>query len=64
MNNFERIKKMSLDEMAEFSSIFQRCCFCIASSKEDGMTVKDGAICRKLKCKDGIKQWLQQEVRE
>lgn len=61
MNNFEKIKNLTLDEMAEFSSIFQRCCFCIASSKEAGMTVTDGAICRTLTCKEGIKQWLQAE---
>lgn len=54
MNNYEKIKSMTIDEMAEYSSVFQRCSFCIASTKENGMTVRDGAICRTLKCKDGI----------
>ena len=58
MRNIEKIKSMSVDEMAEFSSVFQRCSFCIASTKENGITVTDGTICRTLKCKDGIKQWL------
>ena len=61
MNNFEKIKAMSIDEMAEYSAVFQRCSFCIASSKENGMTVTNGAICKMIKCKDGIKQWLESE---
>ena len=62
MNNYERIKAMSIEEMAKYSSVFQRCSFCIASTKENGMTITDGAICRKITCKEGIKQWLESEV--
>lgn len=61
MNNFQKIKAMSIDEMAEFSSVFQRCSFCVLSLKENGQVYCDLEQCRKIACKDGIKQWLESE---
>ena len=53
MNNFEKIKNMTLDEMAEEIAglNYCNCCVCRFQSKK----------CQKTFCHDGIKQWLQQE---
>lgn len=64
MNNYERIKNMSIDEMAEFSSVFQRCSFCIVSKKYKNMTKVNMEECRKLSCKEGCKKWLEAESEE
>lgn len=65
MNNYEKIKSMSVDEMAEFSSVFQRCSFC-ALAKRNSLceTLVNFEDCRKTTCKDGIKQWLLAETTE
>lgn len=52
MNNFEKIKAMNVDEMAEFINNSVERCDLVCNSK-------DCAFHRK--CIDGIKQWLQQE---
>ena len=62
MNNFEKIKAMNIDEMAEFSSVFQRCSFCALSIKENGQTYCDLEQCRTIPCKVGVKQWLESEA--
>ena len=48
MNNFEKIKGLTLDEMAECDSC------CVYSDKTDCLEGSD--------CFTGILQWLQQEV--
>lgn len=49
MNNYERIKQMSVDEMAEWLSNRAGCCFCIYEFTE--CNEADG-------CVEGIKQRL------
>lgn len=46
MNNYERIKQMSVDEMAEF--IIYSDCHCIF----------DGSDCKEKDCKVGTYEWL------
>lgn len=56
MNNYEKIKKMTIDEMAEVL-YYSRCSACIYISSHDNLP-----LCRgNYKCKDGIKQWLESE---
>ena len=50
MNNFEKIKAMDIDEMAEF----------IKSTRCMGECL--GIECSQ--CKENLKQWLESEVRE
>lgn len=52
MNNFERIKAMNIDEMAKLLSS-HNCDYCVLFQKLE---------CYKIKCEDGIKQWLEQET--
>lgn len=52
MNNFERIKNMSLDEMAEFFGNYFRCDDCPMLDSEDC-----GA-----RCNIAFKQWLEREA--
>lgn len=58
MNNFERIKNMSLDEMArKLTRIISDCCeYC--PLQED---CKDENI---HNCRESVKQWLQKECEE
>ena len=54
MNNFEKIKSMDIDEMARWLGA-DTCNFCVYQQVN----------CDDIKqCKDGIKQWLESEVRE
>ena len=56
MNNYERIKNMSIDEMAELLNN-QECETCCAYA--------DSINCNgDNDCFTGIKQWLESEVRE
>ena len=57
MTNFEKIKAMNIDELAEFSNVFQRCKFCINQEKDVVQFYK----CIETTCKDAIKQWLESE---
>ena len=53
--NLERIRQMTADELAGYYvNNKSRCNFCILPNPE---------ICE-LSCKEGIKQWLEQEVEE
>ena len=52
MTNFERIKGMNVEEMAEFLRDYDYCDVCIY----------DRTPCRGRSCKDGIKQWLESEA--
>jgi hypothetical protein len=56
MNNFEKIKAMSIDKMAEFFVEDSPCDFCICDLDENK--------CTAIGCKNGIKQWLEQESEE
>jgi hypothetical protein len=56
MTNYERIKNMSVEEMAEFlEENNDICCFCV---------LKDNDVCNDEDCKYFIKQWLGTEVEE
>ena len=57
MNNFEKIKNMTLDEMAEWMKDFNLgslCHFCSGCDYED----------EEIGCIKSVTQWLQQEVSE
>ena len=57
MNNYERIKKMSIDEMAEWMQDFNLnilCHYCLGCDYEDGA----------IGCIKGVKQWLEKECEE
>ena len=60
INNYQRIKRMDIDEMAEFSAVFQRCEFCV--NQEKGIVSYHK--CRETTCKEAIKQWLMQEAKD
>ena len=63
MNNYEKIKQMSVDEMAEwFLKNLEplKCEFCKEWSAKSG----DYVYCLHDDCEDGIKQYLLQEVEE
>lgn len=52
MNNFEKIKSMSLDEMADF--------FSSTKPKACGLCIGQYTGClREVSCKGAIKEWLQ-----
>ena len=53
MNNYEKIKNMTVDEIAEWLSNRAGCCFCIYEFTECNEAIG---------CVDGIKQWLLSEV--
>ena len=63
MNNFEKIKQMTVDEMAEWlkakPSPF-KCEFC----NTEKVKTEDYMYCYGSDCQDGIKQYLLQEVEE
>jgi hypothetical protein len=54
MNNYEKIKKMTIDEMAEYHAehVPKTCWMCTGT--------KNGCL-REISCKSGIKQWLESE---
>lgn len=54
MTNFEQIKGMNVEEMAEFLRDYDYCDVCIYNRTP----------CRGRSCKDGIKQWLESEVED
>jgi hypothetical protein len=64
MNNFEKIKAMDIDEMAEFiDDMYFSCVECDCVNCLD--IVQD--FCEQnsvIETKNGIKQWLESEVRE
>ena len=55
ITNYERIKNMSIDEMAEYLSNRAGCCYCVYEFTECNSAVG---------CIQGITQWLSQEVEE
>ena len=59
MNNFEKIKRMTVDEMAEFLCRHHNCKR-LCAFYEDNNTCLDVY----KDCKEGIKQYLLQEVEE
>lgn len=59
MNNFEKIKAMDIDDMAEFLNNFRRipkCDYCIYKNDYDD--------CHADFCYKSTKPWLESEVRE
>ena len=55
MNNFERIKQMTVDEMAECISETSTCGKC---------TLADLGLACHCKCFKGVKQWLLEEYKD
>lgn len=51
--NLERIRQMTADELAELLGVNCKCC-----------NLYENGICGLGACKDGIKQWLEQESEE
>ena len=58
MTNYDRIKSMSVEEMAEYLSDHWSCIGCAFEK------VCDDNLYRYISCHKNIKQWLEQEVRE
>ena len=56
MNNYDRIKSMSVEEMAEYLSDHWSCIGCAFEK------VCDDNLYRYISCHKNIKQWLLQEV--
>lgn len=54
MNNYERIKNMNIDEVAELISTGNVCYQCAYEDEN----------CTNKSCREGHKKWLQSEVRE
>ena len=67
MNNFERIKQMSFDEMLEFFTRHCSCGLCIMSNKKPYQVEIDNRQCkndfnyRVVPCEAGIKYWLESD---
>lgn len=56
MTNYEKIKQMSIDEMAEFlDGLFIHCITCAFKFRDD---------CKNADCVLGHKQWLESEAEE
>ena len=55
MTNYEKIKQMTVEEMADFI-ILKDDCECCHYADDDA--------CDKFECRDGIKAWLEQEADE
>ena len=53
MTNYDRIRNMSVDEMAEFINGRSPC---------DTCKLHDGQTCANVWCIQGVKQWLESEV--
>lgn len=53
MNNFKKIKQMTIDDLAFWLSNRAGCCFCIYEYTDCNQAIG---------CVEGIKQWLLQEV--
>lgn len=57
MNNYEKIKNMSVDEMAEFYYDYFECALCPCEWTSENEDCADD-------CYDAIKQWLLKECEE
>lgn len=53
MTNFERIKEMNIEEMAEFHSNNCDCTYCVCYPEPGPCS---------LSCKAGVKKWLESEA--
>lgn len=54
MNNFEKIKQMTVDEMAMFFFANKNCCNSCVAKFEKCSTKQD--------CKNNIKKWLESDI--
>ena len=55
MTNYEKIKNLTLEEMIEFVHCEGACNYCIYADDDD---------CKGLKCREGIREWLNQEAED
>lgn len=70
MNNYEKIKSMSIDEMLEwFTDVddapeclgCKMCIYCAKIKRSNGSFQFIQCCDEKYRCKEGIREWLQQE---
>lgn len=54
MTNYEMIKQLSVEEMAEF----------LRDNDYYDVCIYDRTTCKELSCKDGIKEWLESEAED
>lgn len=54
MTNYEKIKNMTVAEMVMFIDCEGTCNYCVYANDD----------CKGLKCREGVKAWLNQEVEE
>lgn len=55
MTNYEKIKNMTVAEMVMFIDFEDTCNYCVYANDDN---------CKGLKCREGVKAWLNQEVEE
>lgn len=56
MNNYERIKAMSIEKMTDFLSLHFSCEYCVGGSDYCNYSIS--------KCEKSLKQWLESEVED
>lgn len=56
ISNYDRIKQMDIDKMAEFLMGISSCYICSCNMEE--------YKCERVGCKEGIKQWLLKDSEE
>ena len=61
MTNYERIKRMSIEEMAEEISSGGNCDYCVAKDRCDNLALD---IIATVPCAVLTREWLEQEVEE
>lgn len=61
MTNYNRIKQMSVEEMARELNSAGNCDYCVARNRCDRLPLD---IIATVPCRVLIKQWLEQEVEE
>ena len=53
MTNYEKIKNMTVAEMVMFIDFEGTCNYCVYANDDN---------CKGLKCREGVKAWLNQEL--
>ena len=62
MTNYDRIKQMSIDEMARDLSEYVRCSNCFAEEFCNQLNNSDSDDLVMMRCEQRFKLWLEQEV--
>ena len=61
MTNYDRIKQMTIDEMAIEISCAGECNYCIAQNRCDRLP---SDVVATIPCRELVKQWLESEAEE